>query len=93
MYYLGQYNDIYKKKINVFEDYLSAPSLPFKLTHLLDTIDYKTFNFIDGVFSFQINKAIENNKDVQYRCIFLVDKNILFNQSIAELERLVVTYS
>lgn len=75
------YTDDYKKKLNCFDDFLSAPSPSFKLTNQLAAVDGTT---IKGSLSshsqgsphkYLLNFSVKENPDyakiVEYRCIFL----------------------
>mgnify|MGYP000206323632 CR=1 FL=1 len=88
VFVMAAYSLAYKKELNDFEDYLSAPSHSFKLTYTLTAPDYKTFTIKDGVFYFEINGPHENNTigAAKYRCMFLADTNndIQFDLKLAE---------
>lgn len=59
----------YKKLVNDFEDFLSAPSSPFMLTNKLMPANPKNFKVETNVkFTFSVKKA---NPKEEFRCIFL----------------------
>lgn len=77
VFVMANYDDEYKREINNFEDYLSAPSAPFNLTYKLESPAVSTFNInsknpkIESTFNFEIEKSKNANSKVEYRCIFL----------------------
>jgi len=84
----AQYHIDYKKKINSFEDYLSAPSFPFIMASQLKVADAASIKVVENKANIEdtddndtlhpaTNELTFNVKDedntVQYRCMFLPD--------------------
>ncbi len=80
VFVLAVYETTYKKNLNNFEDYLSAPSSTFMLTDQLLSPNFdlaivgvkdnvNNMCVIDNVLTF--NVAGNNDKNVEYRCMFL----------------------
>lgn len=73
--------DSYKKLINTFDDFLSAPSAPFHLTIALESVDYHNIKVYDDSNSLtfwlknsgsqQPGNSFSPLFKVQYRCILL----------------------
>ncbi|WP_417237169.1 MULTISPECIES: hypothetical protein [Flavobacteriaceae] len=59
----------YKKLLNTFDDYLSAPSAVFTLTKQLAAPESKTIKVVENKMIFNIEDNEED--EVEYRCIFL----------------------
>ncbi len=84
VFVLALYTDDYKKKLNCFDDYLSAPSPSFKLTNKLAAVDGSTITIPQdqkptAAYDYQLNFTVVENPDnaglVEYRCIFLPPNN------------------
>lgn len=60
MFLLAVYNDIYKRDINDFDDFLSAPSKPFAITIKLDAVDAAVIQVTDIK---GIEKSDEDKRD------------------------------
>ncbi|WP_339694164.1 hypothetical protein [uncultured Roseivirga sp.] len=92
IFVLAAYTSDYKKAINNYNDYLSAPSQPFSLSHTLQHAESESIklNKTTNTLSFGL---IENTDfKVEYRCMYLlIDSNgkdgsltFPFSTSIAE---------
>lgn len=70
VFLMAVYDEKYKKKLNIFDDFLSAPSAPFCLTIALEKAKIRTGSGTDPVdtVTFTVAKTAEA---VEYRCIFL----------------------
>ena len=71
------YIDAYKKQISNFNDFLSAPSPAFCLTHQLEPVNSVTIKVVDIKHGYELTfKTMyqENHKCV-YRCMFLPTAN------------------
>lgn len=80
----------YKKNINDYSDYLSAPSAPFTLTNKLTSPKPADIAVKERTLSFQLKEY--RAYDVQYRCMFLpvsssLVKGLLSEQGLRTLER------
>tara|TARA_R110002050_G_scaffold261556_1_gene401617 strand:- start:92462 stop:94411 length:1950 start_codon:yes stop_codon:yes gene_type:complete len=62
-------NNEYKKIINTFEDYLSAPSAFFTLKNKLTAPKHDDISVSDNIMTFNVDENPDYN--VEYRCIFL----------------------
>jgi hypothetical protein len=98
VFVLAVYETAYKKNLNNFEDYLSAPSATFMLTDLLFSPNFdlakvgvnnnaNNMCVIDNVLTF--NVAGNNDENVEYRCMFLPQekdlmKAVLSKEAVAE---------
>ena len=72
----------YKKTLNTFDDYLSAPSAPFNLTNKLNKPKADTILVTDSKDKEQLMTFLltqNDNYKVEYRCIFLPDNKKLVN--------------
>jgi hypothetical protein len=68
----------YKKMINTFDDYLSAPSKMFKLTDKLNAVYHSTIKISDDKKSLSFwTYENEGYKNIQYRCIYLPENHHL----------------
>ncbi|AYL99041.1 hypothetical protein [Mucilaginibacter celer] len=90
----GIYQDGYKKDVNDFDEFLSAPSAPFVMTTVLTSVDSGDINverLAEGdnppadknateLLSFSI--APQLNIPVQYRCMFLPEEKMLTSSLI-----------
>ena len=79
VFVLAVFTDEYKKEINNFDDYLSAPSLPFTLTNNLASpkpADIRIAKLHPDILEFSV---IEDHEySVEYRCLLLpADHNLL----------------
>jgi hypothetical protein len=70
----------YKKIINTFEDYLSAPSAFFTLKNKLTAPRYKNISVSDNIMTFSEDENTDYN--VEYRCIFLPNNKKLVRSKI-----------
>lgn len=81
VFVLALYTDDYKKKLNCFDDFLSAPSPSFKLTNKLVAVSGSTITGSlqthqqGSSHNYLLNFTVKENPDytkiVEYRCIFL----------------------
>ncbi len=80
--------DAYKKEINNFDNFLSAPSEPFILTIKLKAVNSNTITVksVDDLQKLEFTTAEDAAYDPEYRCIFLPASvpDLLFNVTIAE---------
>ena len=78
VFVLAVLTDDYKKSINIFDDYLTAPSAYFKLTnHLLSpAADSIKVNPANTQLKFKIEKTTHPS---EYRCMFLPDNTAQIN--------------
>jgi hypothetical protein len=76
---LAAYDEQYKKKLNSFDDYLSAPSTAFCFTHQLGVAKFHTSSHVLKITNekepaslhFTVHEDPEVSKQVEYRCILL----------------------
>ncbi|HPF10818.1 MAG TPA: hypothetical protein PKW08_05230 [Flavobacteriaceae bacterium] len=71
VFLMGVYYSDYKKDINNFEDYLSAPSAGFAITNQLIAPKPDTIAIKSGEFSFTMNGNDNKGMPVEYRGIFV----------------------
>jgi len=80
VFVLALYTDDYKKKLNCFDDFLSAPSPSFTLKNSLAAVDGTSITIgpvqpANAVYDYLLNFTVKENPDysdkVSYRCIFL----------------------
>ena len=91
VFVMAVYLNSYKKLLNNFDDFLSAPSPEFTLTYNLEPANYKNFSFVTedkngktvasknmtNTFQFTMPTTANNGMKLQYRCVFLpASKNI-----------------
>lgn len=76
IFVMAKYQEAYKKEINNFEDFISAPSWKFTLRHQLTAVDGTAVQFgsSDDVnnpnrITFSVSPVV--NAPVEYRCMFL----------------------
>ena len=62
-------NNEYKKLLNTFDDYLSAPSAVFNLTKQLAAPASETIKVVENKMIFHIDE--NDGNEVEYRCMFL----------------------
>jgi hypothetical protein len=84
VFVLTVFTEEYKKAINNFDDYLSAPSATFKLTNRLSSPKPDKNNIIIKDKHLVFN--VEHNEElpVEYRCIFLPDNKDLIKGLLSE---------
>ncbi len=78
VFVMAQFEIDYKKALNNFEDYLTAPSSPFMLTSKLNSPDYTDIK-VDTVDSKNLTLKFNlsaNDSKVEYRCMFLPDNSV-----------------
>lgn len=93
VFVLAQFETEYKKSLNNFEDYLTAPSAPFALTHKLNSPKKLAVDVKKSVLHFDLEENSEYK--VEYRCMFLPDnseliKELLTTGSLESIEMHVV---
>ena len=80
VFVLALYTDDYKKKLNSFDDFLSAPSPSFTLKNTLAAVDGTAITVgpvqpanapYDYLLKFTVDENPANSDKVSYRCIFL----------------------
>jgi hypothetical protein len=76
IFVMAKYEESYKKEINNFDDYLSAPSWKFTLRHQLTQVTGESIGFVrsedkDNPFGIQFKLTPKPNVQVEYRCMFL----------------------
>lgn len=82
VFLLAVLQDDYKKKLNVFDDYLSAPSAPFNLKRKLVAADAESIKFLppSSAVKESLTFTVAENPDyanvVEYRCVFLPKQDI-----------------
>ncbi|WP_422360470.1 hypothetical protein [Reichenbachiella sp.] len=90
---LAVYEIEYKKTLNNFEDFLSAPSAAFMLTQVLNspTFDVEKVSkhnnvnnmcVIDNKLTFEVES--HNDKNIEYRCMFLPQSRIQAETALAK---------
>jgi len=93
VFVLAVYETAYKKNLNNFEDYLSAPSSTFMLTDQLISPNFDQAKIginnnannmcvIDNVLTFSVSG--NNDKNVAYRCMFLPQENDLTRSTLSK---------
>lgn len=76
---LAAYDEQYKRKLNSFDDYLSAPSAVFSFSHQLAVAKFQHSSHILKItddkepasLHFTVQEDPDISKQVEYRCIFL----------------------
>ncbi|WP_046755880.1 DUF334 domain-containing protein [Kordia jejudonensis] len=94
IFVLTVFTTVYKKSINTFDDYLSAPSAMFSMAHNLLAPNYQDITVIPAdsapqtlgfpilqktSFSFDFNSPKITSITPEYRCIFLPDNSELID--------------
>jgi hypothetical protein len=82
VFVLAVFMQDYKKAINNFDDYLSAPSATFKLTHQLSGPGATDISVTGQKLEFKL--ASESKYPVEYRCMFLPDNGGLVKGILSE---------
>ncbi|WP_442266821.1 hypothetical protein ACSIGC_03730 [Tenacibaculum sp. ZS6-P6] len=70
VYVFAVFDNGYKKIINTFDDYLTAPSATFSLKNQLVAPDADKIEVNNNKLTFTLDK--KSNFDVEYRCMFLL---------------------
>jgi hypothetical protein len=91
VFILGEYTKEYKQRINNFEDYLSAPSAEFMMTHTLRSPEPEAIKFDVRTNTLSFSLTENANFKVTCRCMYLPcvisgddQPGFLFNRSLAE---------
>src|SRR6202007_1136023 len=91
VFVLAEFMNNYKKNLNNYNDYLSAPSLTFGLPNPCSTPWHSDDNIIvkDNVLRFSLRES--PSYKVDYRCMFLpvttsLSKGLLSGQSLRTIE-------
>jgi hypothetical protein len=82
IFVMAQFELEYKKSLNNFEDYLTAPSAPFSITNQLSSPkkeDIKIKGAEKQVLHFHLEETVSNV--VEYRCMFLPNNSQLLKGS------------
>jgi hypothetical protein len=93
VFVMAELMDEYKKAINDFDDYLSAPSASFTLTTQLKAPASKDIKFVKNIVSFPVKEDKDPVKlEVEYRGIFLpansnLVSGLLTAESLRSLEK------
>ncbi len=95
VFVLVELSDAFKKKINIYEDLLSAPSMTFSLTNELNSpIPSKTnlvYKYAPNASTITFSLVENKNYNVQYRVMFLPDnrklvQGLLTSEALRSLE-------
>jgi hypothetical protein len=79
VYVMAVYVDEYKRKINVFDDFLSAPSQSFVLVNALNAAQNLAVSGPADDNTLTLTFTTNDNPDykIEYRCMFLLQNSIL----------------
>lgn len=96
VFVMAQFQDSYKKKLNTFDEFLSAPSTSFRLTNVLAAASFLpplpdnklSAITLPGSISFSVSENTEFAGQVEYRCILLPMKDFELTSEMETTESL-----